>query len=40
MGCAVPVPDLTAHLGLPGDFGGDKGLLQQVARVSKVGNNP
>lgn len=40
MGCAVPEPDLTVHLGLPGDFSGDKGLLQQVAQVSKVENNP
>lgn len=36
MGCT----DLTAHLGLPGDFSVDKGLLQQVAQVSKLENNP
>lgn len=30
----------TAHLHLPGDFTIDKGLLQQVAQVSKLENNP
>lgn len=29
-----------AHLGLLGDFTIDKGLLQQVAQVSKLENNP
>lgn len=40
MGYTVPEPDLIAHLGLPGDFSVDKGLLQQVAQVSKLENNP
>lgn len=29
-----------AHLDLPSDFTIDKGLLQQVAQVSKLENNP